>query len=107
MTTLEIHEDLIVPAKWVICDDCHGNGKTDCFRDGITGSEFAELGEDFADEYRQGMYDRACETCHGSGKVLEPDEERCTPEQWEEVVGWYRDAAEDAAIRRAEMAAGC
>ena len=61
-------------AKWQICPGCGGEGK--CVNPniddrGITGSEMAELGPDFAEEYWHGGFDQTCKACGGSGKITE------------------------------------
>lgn len=101
----------VIPAKWVICPRCEGNGKHDhpAFANGITSSEFAEWDDDERETYRSGGYDVTCDECHGSGKVRVPDREVATEaeraliDQYEdrqaERAAWDR---EDAHTRRME-----
>jgi excinuclease UvrABC ATPase subunit len=67
----------LFPAKWAICERCEGNGQHDnpAFSNGITSSEYDEdWTEEEMDAYMDGHYDVSCQTCKGSGKVLEIDE---------------------------------
>ena len=71
------------------CPECYGSGTTDSVgSNGFTGSEFAELGSDFASEYFAGRYDQTCETCEG--------------ERWVEA-----DSLDSYYDRLAERQAGC
>jgi len=55
------------------CGKCRGQGVTTSHveRDGggFTGSEWAELDDDFRDGYMAGHYDKRCTACNGTGKV--------------------------------------
>ena len=57
--------------RWVICPECHGEGKHAHAIDGngITASEWAEWEPEERETYLAGGYDRTCEECDGSGKV--------------------------------------
>jgi predicted methyltransferase len=56
----------------VECPECYGSGTTDSVgSNGFTGSEFSELGSDFASEYFGGRFDQTCETCEGECLVDE------------------------------------
>ena len=56
----------------VECPECFGSGVVDSVGSrGFTGSEFSELGSDFASEYFAGRYDQTCETCEGRRSVSE------------------------------------
>lgn len=65
-----------LPARWVICYACDGNGTHDhpAFADGISSEQFAE-DEDFAKAYRAGRFDVSCDECGGAGKVREINED--------------------------------
>lgn len=53
-------------APWMICPHCEGDGHHSMHLGVIDRDEWDE--EDF-DRYLEGVYDRECEVCHGSGKV--------------------------------------
>lgn len=66
--------EIQVPCKWIICGYCQGNGKHSRDLGAITSSEWAdEWDEESRENYLSGAYDKSCEECHGSGKVLEED----------------------------------
>lgn len=99
-----------LPARWEICDRCHGNGTHDhpAFSSGLTQEDFAE-DDDFRADYMAGRYDVTCEECEGAGKVRVIDEERLTAaqriicERWhEQQAEAARDRAADAYTRRME-----
>ena len=57
--------------KWIVCPVCEGEGKTvnpsiDC--NGLTAADFAE-DPDFAEDYRNGVYDVRCNACLGERVV--------------------------------------
>jgi hypothetical protein len=68
-------EDFL-PARWEICDRCHGTGgrDPDAFSNGFSMEELHE-DPDFAEAYFQGFYDVPCDCQHG--KVMVVDEDRC------------------------------
>lgn len=63
-----------IPAKWEICCECSGEGKSSAYLGAIT-QEDRDLhwSHDEFEDYMNGGYDRTCESCGGSGKVLVPD----------------------------------
>jgi hypothetical protein len=65
--------------RWIICSTCEGEGKHSRHLGAFTGSEWAELDEETQDRYMHGAYDRACERCDGSGKIL-ADQRSSEPE---------------------------
>lgn len=74
-----VENEVQLPAHWVICSRCDGDGKhTNPSIDGhgITSEEWAH---DWTDEEREGYlggaYDVVCAECHGRGSRLEVDEE--------------------------------
>ncbi len=68
----EISHDL--PAKWEICGTCQGEGRHSLALGAITEEDRDQYwSEDEWDDYRAGGYDSQCDTCKGSGKVLEVD----------------------------------
>ena len=57
--------------KWHVCPVCQGDGKTvnpaiDCH--GLTAEDFRE-DPDFAESYREGLYDIPCRACNGKRVV--------------------------------------
>lgn len=76
-------EMVALPHKWVICDQCEGEGR--CLHPAIAEHAYSEreFREEFDEDERReyfaggrGMYGVHCEPCDGTGKVLIPDEER-------------------------------
>ena len=95
-----------LPCTWGICEDCHGEGKADTIG-AITGSEWAEdWDQDEREAYLAGRYDSACETCHGTGKVLVPDFT-----DYPDLLALYEQDQEELAAMAAEQEqerrAGC
>lgn len=73
-----------IPAIWIICDDCYGEGtrvNPNIDGNGISGSDPVWDDDDFREDYLSGRYDVACSECDGNGKVLVPDDELLTEEQ--------------------------
>lgn len=70
-----------VPARWEVCARCQGNGIHDCWEGGMTGSEMAEQGPEFAQDYADGMYSVRCNACDGKRVVAVLDRRRATIEQ--------------------------
>lgn len=99
-------DELTVPAKWVICGNCRGNGKhvnRAVDGNGLSAEDFYE-DPDFAEDYFSGVYDVACSECQATGKVLVPDEDKMSEadldaleRHWEAEADY---AAECAAERR-------
>lgn len=59
-------------AAMVVCPTCEGRGKiTNPAIDGngLTAEDFAELGDEFREDYFSGLYDIACPRCHGRNVV--------------------------------------
>jgi len=74
--------ELVLPAKYEVCQTCCGKGShvnpsIDC--DGITGDDFAE-DPDFAESYFEGHYDVTCYDCGGLRVVPVVDEDRAPKE---------------------------
>lgn len=92
-------EEHKIPAKWEICEECHGNGSHSKHLGAITQDD---IDRDWSHEefssYLDGGYDKECETCDGSGKVLTP----AYPER-EPAKTWLEQRAKDEAERRADM----
>lgn len=94
-------EEIVIPSKFEVCDNCRGSGKTvDPAIDGngLSREQFDE-DPDFGEEYFSGAYDVVCRECHGKRVILEPDWDRMTPEL-REVYGNY--VHEEAMARRSD-----
>lgn len=107
----EVEVIVAVPAKWIICEDCNGTGGSSAYLGAYTSSEWHEQDAEFRDNYMAGRYDRTCECCRGTGKVLTLDDNATlTPEQSRALEGAEEDArinAEIDAEHAAERRMGC
>ena len=72
-------DEIKLPTRWEICSTCRGEGRSSAYLGAFSGEDMAE-DPDFARDYMNGAYDRACDTCGGDGKVRAVDEDRLTPE---------------------------
>ncbi len=68
-----VEESIHLPAVWRICEPCRGHGKHSHAIGAVTSSEWANWDPDERCDYLRGGYDRTCEACRGTGKVLEVD----------------------------------
>lgn len=69
-------ETVEVPARWVVCGECQGEGRTlsPAFRGQLDSDMMDD--DEFMEEYRKrggGIYSCACEACGGRTTVLAPD----------------------------------
>ena len=99
-----------LPGKYQVCNRCQGHGRhTNPAIDGngITQEEMRELGEDFQEEYMNGVYDITCTECHGKGLVVVPCYVSCTERQRTAWNEYQEGMAYDEAERAAERRAGC
>lgn len=95
-------EDLMLPAKWEICDTCNGDGGSSAYLGAFTGDEWAEMDYDWKEQYIKGSFDRNCDDCRGTGKVLFPILELCNARQkeaWELECAYRADRAHEAMLR--------
>lgn len=102
--------DVAVPARWVICGHCSGDGKSSEHLGAISGDEFHhQWSEEGRDNYLSGMYDRPCGICSGRGRCLEPLDDSQLTAQQREALKQTRDDEEDAAAdrRTAWYESGC
>lgn len=100
-------EDIELPTQWAICSECNGDGKHSQRLGAITQSERErDWDEESWETYLRGGYDRTCDSCSGSGKVLEVDVDKLTPEQGRLWVAWVEDEAEYRQMRRMERDMG-
>ena len=109
MKTLVLYRDdgseTVLPFKWEICSACDGHGKSSAYLGAFTWEQMHEEGQEFIEDYFAGNYDRACDSCGGSGKVKVPDFERMSPADAEEYKAQVRAERECDAEQRAEMRA--
>ncbi len=67
-----------LPAKWIICPTCNGEGKHSLHLGAITEEDRdRDWSQDEFEDYTLGGYDRRCEDCEGSGKLLMVDDKSC------------------------------
>ncbi len=102
--------EVSLPASWCICSTCSGNGSSSLYLGAITQSD-REAGGDWDDpdefaDYMDGKYDRPCDRCSGTGKVLEVDEDRADPALLEKYMDQLREEADYEAICEAERRMG-
>lgn len=65
--------EIRLPAVWVICDYCRGEGHHCRHLGAITSDEFSDWHPDEREDYFAGRYDKTCDVCNGTGKALEVD----------------------------------
>jgi len=73
-------EELELPARYDVCDTCHGTGShvnPSIDSHGLSRDDFDE-DPDFAEDYFRGVYDVSCHECHGRRVVPVVDEYRAT-----------------------------
>lgn len=101
------------PSKKEVCDRCGGCGthvNSSIDGNGITGSEWDDLGPEFQESYMAGHFDVRCEECHGANVVDVIDRAACTTPALERALVEYdaykqaqwQAECEQAAERRAE-----
>lgn len=74
----DIWEELILPAKRVVCPVCDGVGThvdPAIDGDGLTAEDLED--DSFRENYMSGAYDVPCDYCRGNKVVEEIDEEAC------------------------------
>lgn len=94
-----------LPARWHICGNCDGAGCSSGYLGAFTGEEMHEDPE-FFEAYMNGAYDRMCETCKGTGKVLEIDWKRVPRGLARKIRGDMREELEYRRMIEAEIKAG-
>jgi hypothetical protein len=95
-------EEVTLPHKWQICGQCEGHGTSSAYLGAFTRDDLDEEGPEFCEDYFAGRYDRACETCGGSGKVKVVDRDRTPAHQLKAYDEQCADNAEIEAIHRME-----
>jgi hypothetical protein len=84
-----------LPAVWIICDTCSGNGAHSHHLGAITHEDRCnDWDEESWEEYMDGGYDRRCEDCKGTGKVLVVDETACPKDLLKKYQSWMDFLAE-------------
>lgn len=59
-------------SPWMICQECHGEGKSSAYLGAITQEDRdRDWDPDAWDDYLSGAYDRICGVCKGEGKIRE------------------------------------
>lgn len=113
MTTITMFdrdgEEVVLPAKYEVCDRCHGEGyvsKLGAFTSDDLDEWYGDSDErdDFIAEYttRGGAYDDPCPECKGQRVVLVADESRMTPDQIKEWADFQQEQYESRAADRSE-----
>lgn len=96
------YEDQL-PLHWVVCPTCGGRGthvNPSIDAGGLTGDDLYD-DPDFFEDYRSGLYDQVCSTCHGRTTVQDVDVsqlddetrilwEKQRREEWEGIVSERR-----------------
>ncbi len=107
--TDENGDDLVVAAKYEVCDSCSGKGthvNPSIDGNGLTASDFDE-DPDFAESYFRGDYDVRCYECKGQRVVLVPDYSRMDSDEVQAVEAHYQREHAYRAEIEAERRAGC
>jgi hypothetical protein len=104
--TSDDDEPITLAARNELCEACGGDGTQDTVGP-MTANEFHDHGDEFAEDYFAGRYDKPCETCGGDRVVRVPDEERANPEHLALYRAQERAIADMHAEMEAERRAGC
>ena len=73
----DYEKDIFLQAKYEVCPKCEGHGKhsnPSIDENGITESEMEEAGEDFKENYLNGVFDITCLICNGEKVISVFDE---------------------------------
>lgn len=57
----------------ITCPTCEGRGTQTLHGEAYTADDMAELGPEFFEDYMEGVYDHACDTC-GGARVVDEEE---------------------------------
>lgn len=96
-----------LPTKWAICNECSGHGKSSAYIGALTEEDIErDWSPEEVDDYMHGGYDRTCEACKGSGKVIVVDEDQCPPDLLKAHLDYLQDEDEYNAICAAERRMG-
>ena len=80
-----------LPARYEICSHCRGAGASSAYLGAFTRDDMDEAGPDFAEDYFAGRYDRTCDHCQGTGKVLHVEADRCVTKEQKAALEWMRE----------------
>jgi hypothetical protein len=106
----EEDREVELPAIWMVCPRCHGEGKHVDPRidgNGFTEDDWAQESHEFKEDYMSGKYDVTCHECKGLRVVPEVDEHCCDPEL---LKAYYEKLDADADYERTcrmELMYGC
>jgi len=90
-------EEVIFPAKYVVCNLCNGTGShinPAIDAHGISAAEF-EDDPQFGEDYHNGVYDVACYACNGKRVVATIDEDNLNRQQLKDLE-WIEELKQDA-----------
>jgi hypothetical protein len=105
---LEDGTEFPLPTTWGVCDVCDGKGShvnPSIDASGLSAEDFANDPE-FAEDYAGGVYDTVCNKCRGRTTVRVVAVNRLSPEHRKAYERQVQDAADDGAMRLAELRAG-
>lgn len=100
-------EFVAVPHRWAICHCCDGEGHTSAHLGDVTEWLRDECTAEERDDYFAGHYDRPCDECDGTGKVMVADYARMTPAQKQAYDLDLKIDADLRAEEEAERRFGC
>lgn len=109
---MDVSPPVTAPAKWEVCDCCHGRGTTvlGWGADGdyhvMTCADWDADPED-CQLVMDGHYDRPCPVCKGRTTVRGPDLTCLSSTELEWVREVEKEERYDAAVERAERRMGC
>lgn len=87
---VEVEHEL--PGKYEICSACSGHGASSAYLGAITSEERErDWDPEEFEQYMEGAYDKTCEECNGSGKVVVVDEDSCNKELLEKYQDYEHD----------------
>jgi hypothetical protein len=94
----DVEHETHLPGKWAICGTCRGNGKHSHDLGCITEEDRSrDWSPDEWEDYMNGAYDRQCEECGGSGKVVVIDEDECERQgRGDDMLAYYDELDREA-----------
>lgn len=105
---LESGDEIELPWRWEVCPVCDGKGTHVNPSIDAGGINYETFGDDpdFAEDYRQGVFDQTCNGCGGRSTVPVIDEPKCAKE---DLAAYHNKLDADADYRAeclAEMRMG-